>query len=98
MELLCIQTHSQGAVIAGNVYPLISDKCPCQCEAYDVGIPISKSPDYRGTGAKICAACGITFKEDGIWWMAKILFATIATQEEMESLNKQEVITHNNER
>lgn len=83
-ELLCIQTHSQKAVLAGHTYLLISDKSPCNCMSYDVGIPFAKSPDYNGGRFVICEDCGIEFPHNNIWWLSPELFAKIATEEEVK--------------
>lgn len=83
-ELLCIQTHSQKAVLAGNTYLLISDKSPCKCRSYDVGIPFSSSPNYNGSKVVFCTDCYGSYEHKNIWWMSDELFAQIATEEEVK--------------
>ena len=84
MELLCIRSHSQKAVISGNSYLLISDKPPCNCrDIVNVGISVYKSPDYIGSEINECESCKVRYKNDGIWWLHKSLFAEIATEEEV---------------
>jgi len=90
MELLCIQTNSQKAVLAGICYPLISDKSPCNCtDVIDVGISFYNSPSYGGGKNKCCTGCGKVYKEDGIWWISSKLFIGIATKEEVQQKEQQ---------
>lgn len=86
MELLCIQTHSQGAVIAGNTYTLISDKPPCGCKnVINVGV-LSR---FQKGQLMECSANHEIFIGDGFWWISKDLFAPIASEEELTSLEKE---------
>jgi hypothetical protein len=100
MELLCIQTHSQGAVQAGYFYPLIreskdqSDACKCDEDCYDVGvekryeIPTTVVGIAAVYGRKYrCVACGDICVLSGTWWISKELFGAIATEEEYEKLS-----------
>lgn len=89
IELFCIQTHSQKAVVAGNVYPFISDKCPCSCECFDVGI---KGTGRTKSGNALaltdlcrCSTCGVIYPYDGIWWIRKGLFAQMGERDEHET-------------
>jgi len=80
MELYCVKSHSQGMVKAGNIYPLINDKCPCRCNAIDVGIVLLE--DINGIPLSIgdngtCSDCGCTYKFDGVFWVCRSLFANI---------------------
>lgn len=95
MELLCIETHPERAVIAGNSYPLIEGSCPCSCDNINVGIPGHISSGYKGLPMSECGACGEIFKYDGIWWIARRRFAPIATEDEVKESekSKQEVLS-----
>lgn len=80
MELLCIQTHSQGVVIAGEVYPLISEiKSPCECDKTLVNVGISSKYDTSE-----CTICKKVWVSDDIFWINKKLFAQIATEDEVK--------------
>lgn len=92
MELLCIQTHSQKAVLAGNIYPLISDKSPCKCKVYDVGISATKCPNYINSPLTQCLECNTIHKNDGIWWISAELFAQIGKVDECEQYEVKEHI------
>jgi len=79
MELLCIQTHSRGVVVAGNTYPLIQEtKNPC-CgyKVVDVGI-------RSDTSWCLCSLCGKPYESGPIWWIGRRLFAQIATEDEVK--------------
>jgi len=92
-ELLCIQTHSQGAVVAGQVYPLIKQGKPCGCDCVDVGISSRLSPDWYPHPNARCSLCDKVFPDDEIWWFGSVLFAQVATEEERsESKQKLELI------
>lgn len=81
MELLCIQTHSQKAVIAGQVYPLIRQKkslCGCNFKIVDVGM-VARYPIDR------CGICNNITLGTGIWWFHEMLFIPIGTQDELEN-------------
>lgn len=99
MELYCIKTHSKKAVIEGNIYPLISDKCPCKCDCIDVGIKsrfISTKGDSFFLGEMVaCQVCLALHPADGIWWISKSLFAnidSISISEVTEQLNQKELV------
>jgi hypothetical protein len=86
MDLYCIKSHSQGLVKKGLIYPLISDKCPCKCNAVDVGVR-SKSISFF----TVCMVCGTTHTDDGIDWISKKLFVPIDEiniEEATECLNE----------
>lgn len=105
MELLCIQTHSKGVVIAGNTYPFIQDSdnspyaCGCKKDCVDVGVKGSpfvcadtgEGVPFGTTG--VCYVCEKKFITSDIWWIRKILFATIATEEEVERLKQEKELT-----
>lgn len=94
-ELLCIQTHSKKAVIAGNIYMLISDKMPCKCDnCFNVGIRASGEYYANGNGGiigkrYICSNCNELFIEDGWAWISKSLFAQIGTTDECKQYEKE---------
>lgn len=80
MNLLCIQTHSQGAVQSGNVYTATDKTRQCNCsDLLDVGIRLMQNC----TAIIQCVDCGRSFEYDGIWWISKELFAPIATEKEL---------------
>lgn len=87
IELLCIQTHSQGAVIAGNTYSFISEStCDCGLLLYDVNIKISNFPKYRTSN--FTCQCGRSRFGD-IWWINSKYFAQIATEQEVKEHEQQ---------
>lgn len=79
-ELLCIQTHSEKKVVAGNVYPLLGEMdgpCVHAPKMYDIGF-VSKATLF------VCGICGAGInKPAGVYWRSSKLFAEIATQEEV---------------
>ncbi len=103
MELLCIQTHSQRAVIAGNTYPFIQAKTVCGCgEMYNVGIKCSGSGTEYPSGRKIklnigdyatCRVCRKEKKMDGVWWLSPKLFIPIGNVDENKKYNEEELIS-----
>lgn len=75
MELLCIKSHSQNAVIVGRSYPLIGIRtCPCGMKLVNVGV-------RSVTQINRCSFCGTIEISAEIWWINKSLFAEIATKE-----------------
>jgi len=72
MELYCIKTHSQRAVIAGNVYPLISDQNPCKCPNIDVGIKCNFSTPFTK-----CTKCGTRYPTDNIHCLNRVQKGTM---------------------
>lgn len=79
MELLCIETHPEGVVKAGETYLLVSDKSPCSCIVIDVGVrPKNIKP------MTICSSCRDRYKSDGVHWIFASRFAVIATDEEVK--------------
>jgi hypothetical protein len=82
-ELLCIQTHSEGIVKAGNIYPLINAKAVCDCGiSYNVGIRDNRD----GT---ICGGCGRWQPNNGWRWFAPALFVEISEQDELAQYEKE---------
>lgn len=78
MELLCIQTHSQKAVIAGNTYPLLgSSECRCGKKLVDIGL---KGSNPNGTHCKFCNYS--TTINTNVWWISAQLFGEIGTIDE----------------
>jgi hypothetical protein len=90
MELLCIDTHPQKIVVAGLFYPLISDKCPCKCDAYDVCVPCvyDDGTSKSRTGYVTCIDCNVKYKEDGIMWVGKFRFRMMGETDELEEYYK----------
>lgn len=77
-QLYCIKTHSQRVVVAGNWYPLISDRCPCKCDAIDVGAKCINDNGNPITETHTrCISCGAIYKSDGRMWVGKSLFANV---------------------
>lgn len=107
MELLCIQTHSQGIVKSGEIWPFLSDAPPCSCRklanVIDVGIrldgkgdgisPSGKKEDLTIGQYVTCVSCGDPYKYEGIWWICRSLFAPIATESEMESYKQKKELS-----
>jgi hypothetical protein len=97
MELLCIESHPKGCVIAGRCYPLIRtssnqiDSCDCTKDCVDVGIESDDPYFWQGTN-KIapfgtegsCSECGKIFLISKTWWLDKNRFAQIATEDEVK--------------
>lgn len=76
-EVVCIVSHSQGAVKKGVIYPLISiRKCPCGCGQilFDVGIE-------KATLSK-CYKTQTVWDSGKVWWIASDLFAPLQTASE----------------
>lgn len=102
MELYCIKSHSRDVVVKGQIYQMISDKCPCKCPNVDVGVKGSnKASDFFGNISPICIgdpvtcrSCGVTKPYDGIWWIHKSLFANIdeISLEEVEEILNGELV------
>ena len=89
MELLCIETHPERVVIAGNTYPLISDKPKCRCnDVFDVGIKNNicilnnKETVIKAGIPVVCTHCNTEYMFDGVWWIAKARFGEIGTIDE----------------
>lgn len=86
-ELICIQTHSEGLVLAGMVYTCFGERknaCKCKKTVVDVGI--------RGYAqGSACMHCGVIHNNDGVSWINKALFAEIATIEETVKAEKETV-------
>lgn len=81
MELLCIQTHSQKIVLAGQIYQLIrisKSLCYCKDKLVDVGIRTSLT-------IKHCPRCGGLYQGDETCWLKAFLFIPIGTQDELEN-------------
>lgn len=87
MELLCTTSHSMKVVIAGQFYPFISDKSPCNCKQINVGIkqgPYTwiQTTNVYPVGTPIrCTRCNKIFYNDGFHWLSPTLFGIIGTQE-----------------
>lgn len=89
MELYCIKTHEEKAVIAGKIYPLINDKSPCKCNVIDVGVKQKYSISEHTTLK--CGTCGVVYKNQGCWWLDKERFVNIDSiniEEASECLNE----------
>lgn len=70
-RVVCIKTHSQNAVIEGNIYVVKGNKyCP-QCDLYmvNVGVPNMSSRSK--------CRCGAVSYHNGNHWIAGDLFAPI---------------------
>ena len=91
IEVLCIETHPLKAVVAGNTYPLLSDKCPCNCKAYNVGI---KSP--LSIPVLRCSVCGAHYRNEGVWWILAKRFGEIGTEDEHSTYEKVEELCDSN--
>lgn len=77
-DLYCIKTHSQKAVIRGNIYPLLGENKPCGCKGtIDVGVRGSVPPGIPIGTLVSCPACNNTYPFDGIWWVAEKLFVNL---------------------
>lgn len=87
-ELLCIQTHSKGLVIAGNTYPLVRvAKLKCDCginEVVDVGHAT------RPGSVSGCNKCK-TIWSFGTMWYGVELFAQIGTIDECEQYEEKQL-------
>jgi len=85
-ELLCIQTHSQGFVVAGNTYPLIrTAKLKCGCGINDV-VGIGHKP--RPGCVSGCNTCNTDWGLNTRWYSSE-LFAEIGTTDECEQYEKE---------
>lgn len=87
-ELLCIKTHSQGVVKAGEVWPELGRKrnpC-CGYLTYDVGLKSQKIQSK-------CGGCGtIYINPYDIRWIGSKLLIPIGTQDELEQYEKETVL------
>lgn len=80
-NIKCTKTHSMGAVIKGNAYPLLGIRRGAECNCYkgdllyNVGIqrPSKHSP-YIGE-LVLCSSCNMTYNWTGIWWIDSNRFA-----------------------
>jgi hypothetical protein len=86
MDLYCIKTHSQGIVIAGNIYTLLNTrKCKtCGYLNYDVGVR-----DFNRLNDE--CVCERIAKENEIWWVGSELFVPIDNiniEEAIEKINQ----------
>jgi hypothetical protein len=81
-EIVCIKTHSQGAVKSGEIYTIKAlSSCKCNLIMIDVGI---KSIDGKYGR---CALCGIIYPLFDAWLISERLFAPLEyNQEEIEKL------------
>jgi len=100
MDLYCIKTHSERAVIRGNVYPLISDKPRCNCkDSINVGVKVNLSDDNEPLNIGDlceCYHCGHIHRHDGYWWVSRTLFVNIDDiniEEAIECIKENELQT-----
>lgn len=70
-EVLCIKTHSQGAVVKGQKYPVIGIRQGCCQIVLDVGI-VSTTTIWFCRNCQKTRNCG-----DNVWWLHSNLFAPI---------------------
>lgn len=79
-EVVCIKTHSQGAVKEGNIYTIHRMKKPCCTTVVDVGVKSSHP-------IAACTECkGRRVMNDNIWWIASDLFAPLGDISELEAI------------
>ncbi len=85
-EIVCIKTHSQGAVIEGKFYTINGLKTPtCSCKhiLVDVGLVIF-SRHYS------CSCGHRTKNTDDVWWLWENLFAPLSEISEVHEALKEE--------
>lgn len=84
MTLLCIKSHSQGLVKAGDTYTPQDDyTCLCGRESYDIGIREKDSATRCGCGRFYLTKMDILF-------IAKELFVEIGDRDELEQYSPYE--------
>jgi hypothetical protein len=81
-DVICIKTHSQGAVIKGKIYTVrdvVSFPCGC-ATIVDVGLRSNRP-------FTLCTHCGTHFeKGDNVWYIAIELFRKLLTDEQEDDL------------
>lgn len=95
-KVICIKTHTQGVVKAGQVFDLMGiRKSDCKCSSIQLDIGL-KNP-YQ-VGQRVLCQCGIVCIETRIYWLGSTLFApyddslsSITADELIESLEYQTV-------
>ena len=103
-ELYCIKTHSQKAVIKGNIYtlqgfPNKQNDCNCDQDCVDIGLKYNaknlstNEPAIVGLSYR-CEKCNSHFVYSGVWWICKSLFANIdeISLEEVEEILEYDLI------
>lgn len=79
-EIICVKSHSQGVVKAGQIFTALAiKKNGCGCILYvDIGIqtdrPLSTCPVCRKS----------QWKDDSIWWIDARLFRRLLSKSEEE--------------
>ena len=69
-EIVCIKSHSWGAVKEGKVYTIKGIRKACCHVQLDVGIQSDIKEYY-------CKRCFTSYEDNNIWWIADFLFSPL---------------------
>jgi hypothetical protein len=91
MELLCIETHDSGTIIAGQVYVALGvKKCPCGCGGLLINVGVPEITIW----ANCCNSNRTYLNNSEYWWFREQYFVTIATDEEMEQYQSEKQLVN----